>query len=154
MYEKISETPIREEKIKRLKAKILAEIDKRLEILKKYLAENQEFIMEDFEYCITESFVLLKLKEYVEYEYSFQTYEAKYPEYDKIVYRVSDRELEVWLQDDYYFIGGFLVDVEENQGNVFPLLNDHYFGYRFTNIFDYIHYDEKIKKQKEVESDE
>ena len=66
---------------------------------------------EDFELFIKESFAMLYLKQYVEKEYSFMSFEAKYYNEDIVIYMVSDRELEVWLQDDYSFLYHFLYDI-------------------------------------------
>lgn len=40
-------------------------------------------------------------------------------------------------------IYNYLDKAEENEYNVFPLLNDKFFGYEFLNSFDYILYDER-----------
>ena len=62
---------------------------------------------------------------------------------DIVVYVVSERSLNVWMRKDYNFIYNYLDKAEENEYNVFPLLNDKFFGYEFTNSIDYILYDER-----------
>lgn len=145
MSEKISDMPIREDKVKRLKTKILTEIEKELEIIK---MEMNEYLSNDnvFDYLVKRSFALLYLKQYIEKEYTFMSYE--YQDKDIIIYMVSDKYLEIWLQEDYSFVFNFLFEAEENGFNIFPLLTDHYFGYHFTNIFDSILYDKKMEEQK------
>lgn len=145
MREKISDMPIREDKVKRLKTKILTEIEKELEIIK---VEMNEYLSNDdvFDYLVKRSFALLYLKQYIEEEYTFMSYE--YQDKDIIIYMVSDKYLEIWLQEDYSFVFNFLFEAEENGFNIFPLLTDHYFGYHFTNIFDSILYDKKMEEQK------
>ena len=145
MREKISDIPIREDKVKRLKTKILTEIEKELEIIK---MEMNEYLSNDdvFDYFVKRSFALLYLKQYIEKEYTFMSYE--YQDKDIIIYMVSDKYLEIWLQEDYSFVFNFLFEAEENGFNIFPLLTDHYFGYHFTNIFDSILYDKKMEEQK------
>lgn len=147
MYEKISNIPIRKDKVKRLKTKILTEIEKELNIIKtnmdKYMSNDDAF-----DCLIKRSFAILCLKRYVEREYTFMSYEAQYPNKDIIIYVVSDKDLEIWLQKDYCFVLNFLFEAEENKFNVFPLLTDRYFGYHFTNIIDSILYDEKMEEQK------
>ena len=134
MYEKISNEAIRLEKVKKLKEKIAIEIDERITI---YKSEMQSDISEnDFNYCVKNIFVLLELKEYLDRDTSFMSYEVKDYDKDIVVYMISDRDLTIWLQNDYFFVINFLNKVEENRYNVFPLLNDKYFGYNFTNIFD------------------
>ena len=80
MKEKISEIPIREEKIKKLKTKILAEIDKRAkrihEEMKQYLINNEN-VLDDWNFMITEEFSLLRLKEFIEQPGLFQSFEER-----------------------------------------------------------------------------
>ena len=149
MYEKISEIPIREEKIKKLKEKILADIDKHLERNRqdmKILLTNNENIMQDWDFIVTQEFTLLRLKDFIKNEYTFWSIEARYEEEDIIVYQVSDRDINIWLQDDYRFVNSFLDKMElEGYCDVYQILNYRYFGYEFTDIFDEIKYDEKMK---------
>ena len=149
MYEKISEIPIREEKIKKLKEKILADIDKHLERNRqdmKIFLTNNENIMQDWDFMISQEFTLLRLKDFIKNEYTFWSIEARYEEEDIIVYQVSDRDINIWLQDDYHFVNSFLDKMElEGYCDVYQILNDRYFGYEFTDIFDEIQYDERMK---------
>lgn len=141
MYEKISEIKKREEKVKKLKEKIFMEIEQWLNSIKEIIKVNAS--EEDFNYCIEESFALLKLKQYLKQETSFMDCEAKYYDEDIIIYTISDKNLSIWLQKDYSFIVNFLCKAEEEEFNIFPLLNDRFFGYQFTNILDSILYDKK-----------
>ena len=63
MHEKISEIPIREEKIRKLKEKILAEIDKYLvrnrRDMKVYLTDNED-VIEDWNFMVTQEFSLFR----------------------------------------------------------------------------------------------
>ena len=149
MYEKISEIPIREEKIKKLKEKILADIDKHLarnqRDMKVYLTDNEDAI-EDWDFMVTQEFTLLRLKDFIKNKYTFWSTEARYETKDIIIYKISDRDLNIWLQDDYYFVDSFLSKIElDGYCDVYQILNDRYFGYEFTDIFDEIKYDEKMK---------
>lgn len=144
MYEKISDEIVRREKIRKLKEKIILEIEKRISNYKKGLQSNIED--ELFNYYIKEFFVLLELKQYLESDYCFMGYEAKYNDKDIVIYMVSDRNLGIWLQEDYSFVENYLLKAEEAGYNIFSILNDKYFGYNFTNIFDSILYDEKQRK--------
>lgn len=144
MYEKISDEIVRREKIRKLKEKIILEIEKRISNYKKGLQSNIED--ELFNYYIKEFFVLLELKQYLESDYCFMGYEAKYNDKDIVIYMVSDRNLDIWLQKDYSFVENYLLKAEEAGYNIFSILNDKYFGYNFTNIFDSILYDEKQRK--------
>lgn len=149
MYEKISEIPIREEKIRKLKEKILAEIDKYLvrnrRDMKIYLIDNED-VIEYWDFMITQEFSLLRLKEYIENDNTFWLFEERYNDKDIIIYQVSDRKLNIWLQEDYNFVSHFLYKIEfEGFSDVYKILNDRYFGYEFTSIFDEIQYDERMK---------
>lgn len=149
MSEKISEIPIRKKKIKKLKAKILEEIDKYTkrihENIKQYLVNNEN-VLEDWNFTITEEFSLLRLKEFIEEPETFQSFEARYDDKDIIIYQVSDENLNVWLQEDYDFTFNFLCKViHEGFYDVYEILNDRFFGYEFTNIIDKIQYQERLK---------
>lgn len=152
MYEKISEIPTREEKVKKLKEKIYREIKKISECvreeMKTFATEINEGELGDWDFLITREFCLLKLKEFIDEESAFQSYEAKYYDRDIIIYQISDDTLNIWLQDDYNFALNFLCKIEhEGYADVYQLLNNRYLGYEFTNIFDEIAYKEKMKKQ-------
>lgn len=144
MYEKISDEIIRIKKVKKLKRKILSEID---DLLSKYRNGLYENLSDrGFEFFVRRSFALLELKKYVETEYSFMSYEVKDYKNDIVVYIVSDKDLNVWLQEDYSFAISFLIQAEDVDYNVFQLLNDKYLGYNFTNMCEYILYDKKQDK--------
>lgn len=144
MYEKISDEIVRREKIRKLKEKIMSEIEKEIRNCKKELQSNIQD--KDFDYCIRDSFALLELKRYIENDNCFMRYEAKYNDKDIVIYMVSDKDLDIWLQKDYSFVENYLLKEEEAGYNIFPILNDKYFGYNFTNIFDSILYDKKQRK--------
>ena len=144
MYEKISDENIRVEKVQKLKRKILSEIDDILSKYKNGLSENLND--RGFEFCVRRSFALLELKKYVENEYSFMSYEVKDYNNDIVVYMISDKDLNILLQEDYSFAISFLVEAENVDYDVFQILNDKYFGHNFTNICESILYDEKQNK--------
>ena len=149
MNEKISNKSIREDKVKRLKERALTEIADEFNLIKR---DMREHISNDkaFDFLVKRSFALLNLKEYIESDYAFQSCEAKFPNEDVIIYTVSSKDLDIWLQTDYSFVHNFLLKAEDCGYDVFSLLNDHYFGYNFTNIFDIILYDKKMKEQEEL----
>ena len=113
--------------------------------MKVYLTDNED-VIEDWDFIISQEFTLLRLKDFIKNEYTFWSIEARYEEEDIIVYQVSDRDINIWLQDDYRFVNSFLDKMElEGYCDVYQILNDRYFGYEFTDIFDEIKYDEKMK---------
>lgn len=74
------------------------------------------------------------------------SYEAKDYNKDIVVYVILDKNLNIWLQEDYSFTISFLTRAESVNYDVFQLLNDRYFGYNFTNICESILYDERQEK--------
>ena len=74
-------------------------------------------------------------------------YAARYEDSDVIVYSVSVKDLDIWIQEEYSFVTNFLLAAKEHKYNVFPLLNDHYFGGSFTNVIDSVLYDKKQKRR-------
>lgn len=142
MSENKSEKPIREDKIKRLKEKVLAEIANELKLIKR---DMRSYMSNDkaFDFLVKQSFTLLNLREFIESEYAFQSCEAEYE--DVVVYTVSSKDLDIWLQDDYSFTHNFLIRAEDCGYDVFSLLNNNYFGYNFTTIFDTILYDKRLE---------
>lgn len=143
--EKLSEKEIRDKKIVQLKEKIKKEIEEKIldnkQYMKAYLEEND---FDTWNLLITETFALLKLKEYVELNTSFNMIETCIPEKDIIIYTISIDLINLWLQDEYKFVNQFLLNMEYDEiKNVFTMLNEKYFAYEFTNIFDIILYKQK-----------
>ena len=155
MNEKISDKPIREAKIKRLKEKILKEIEEELERGKRDLTYDLTNGIEDeyeFKYVIHTMHYLYKLREFVNWEHSFNMIYAEYYNFDIVIYAVSMREIDIWLQDDYNFVTQFLFNVNYDDNVIVEhMLNDEYLGINFTNIFDAIAYDEKQKTKNGVD---
>lgn len=153
MNEKISETPIREEKVRRLKIKILQEIEeisyKIKEDIKQYLI-NEENDLEFWENLILDEFSLLKLKTFIESQKAFQSIEAQYKDKDKdiVIYCVCDDDLNIYLQENYNFVRNFLYEVENNEFyNISSMLNDRFFGHGFISILDRILYAQNRSKK-------
>lgn len=148
MNEKISNIPIREDKVRKFKMKVYAEIEKELNATKEELKVCTIDGDDDFDFLVNRSFALLNLKKYISDGRTFMEWEAKYPAHDIIIYKVSDECLNVWLQDNYFFVWNFLGRAEECEYDVFSILNDEYFGRKFTNLFDFILYEKKMKSQE------
>ena len=140
MIEKIPDQTQREEKVTKLKEKILKEIDSLLVRFKKTAEADSS--MEAFEFAVENSFALIKLREYINNPASFNQMGNK-------GYIISDSHIDMWFQEDYTFAFNFLVKTEENDYNVFPLLNDKFFGLYFTNIIDAAIYKQKLQKSYE-----
>ena len=150
MNEKISEKPIRDEKIKKLKEKIYSEIDnitKRTRremraLLSEGIDKNEE-LKKDWDFLVTREFCLARLRDFIADNSAFQTIEAEYPDLNVVIYQVSDEYLNVWLQEDYDFALSFLSEIEFGKVyDVYEILNDWYFGYEFVSAFEVIKYRE------------
>lgn len=137
MIEKILETQ-REEKVAKVKKKILNEIDS---LLKRYKAETAQtdFSMEDFEFVVKNSFILIKLRDYICNPASFNQMWNK-------GYIISDLHIDIWLQEDYTFAFKFLCNAEEHDYNIKSLLNDNFFELYFTNIVEEALYEQNYIK--------
>jgi hypothetical protein len=122
-----------------LKEKILAEIKEEHELLRFWMSKDSE----NFDCYVERYYQIAQLKNYIMEEYTFWSYEAMDEEYDYVVYQVSEKTLDIWLQDDYNFVIAFMIEAQDNSWALFGMLNDRYFGYQFTNIFDEIAYDIK-----------
>lgn len=143
--EKLSEKEIRDKKIVQLKEKIKKEIEEKIldnkQYMKAYLEEND---FDTWNLLITETFALLKLKEYVELNTSFNMIETCISEKNIIIYTISIDLINLWLQDEYNFVNQFLFNMEYDEiKDVFTMLNEKYFAYNFTNIYDIILYKQK-----------
>lgn len=141
MNAKISDENIRQEKVNKLKEKILTEIKERINYCKKNMQLN--ISDNNFEHYTKEVFALLNLRDYIKSKYCFMDFEIKREKEDFVIYMVQDEDLDIWLQDDYHFTINFLIKAEECGYNIFQFLNDKYFGYRFTDIHDKIMHTEK-----------
>lgn len=138
MFEKISDEPKRKNKIEKLKQKISKEINEKLRENMNETTENMS--IDDLVFIVKQSFALVELKEYID-NHPFMDYESKNHNKDVVVYVVQEKDLDIWLQDDYSFVQNYLLEARKLNYDVFQMLNDHYFGYEFTNIFDSILYD-------------
>ena len=86
---------------------------------------------------IKEEFAMIKLQEYLDYEYSFMDYTAKYYDKDIIIYYIDIDLINIWLQDTFNFVNNYLDKVDENNyNNILSILNDKYLGNGFTSVFD------------------
>lgn len=152
MYEKISVSPARREKVNRVKTKILSEIDIMSQNIREditaFSSEINEEDLVDWNLLIAREFNLSRLREYIGEDNTFMDYHAKYGETDTIIYIVSDMDLNIWLQENYNFPFNLLCKMEEEKlYDVFPLLDDEFFGYEFTSIYDRARYEMKMDRE-------
>lgn len=124
----------RDEKIAKLKKKILNEIDS---LLERYKAEASQ--AESFEFAVKNSFALIKLRDYINNPVSFNQIWNN-------GYIISDLHIDMWLQEDYSFAFNFLYIAEEHNYNIIPLFNDIFFELYFTDIVDEALYKQKLQK--------
>lgn len=150
-YEKISDESKRQEKVNRLKSKILTDINKKIDVCKREL-HSDATSDEDYSFWVYRYFYLLELKKYIEDKYTFMCWTYEYKDKDIRIYIIKDLYLDIWLQDDYPFVNTFLYNLEFeteikcNYSNIYSYLNDNYFGYNFTDIVDEVLYKQKLQK--------
>ncbi len=150
MEEKVINVCNREEKVKKLKKKILLEIDKMIKDVREnmamFLIEGEE--LGNWDFLITREFNLYSLRKYIEEESTFLHYQLKYGE-SIVIYTVNDTLLDIWLQDDYNFPFKLLSMIkEENICDISSFLNDDFFGYEFTSIFERTIYELKMRENQ------
>ena len=148
MYEKISDIENRQILVNELKNKINKEINikrKNHNELYKY-NDDKDYVINQI---IKEEFAMIKLQEYLDYEYSFMDYTAKYYDKDIIIYYIDIDLINIWLQDTFNFVNNYLDKAtEHNYNNILSILNDKYLGNGFTSVFDTALYKEKNKNIK------
>ena len=146
MYEKISDESKRQEKVNKLKSKILANINKKIDVCK-FELHSDTTSDEDYSFWVYRCFYLLELKKYIEAKYTFMCWTYECEDKDIRIYVVNDLYLNIWLQDDYSFVNTFLYNLEFetevkcNYSNMYSYLNDNYFGHNFTSILDVARYE-------------
>lgn len=148
MYEKISDIENRQILVNKLKNKINKEINikrKNHNELYKY-NDDKDYVINQI---IKEEFAMIKLQEYLDYEYSFMDYTAKYYDKDIVIYYIDIGLINIWLQDTFNFVNNYLDKAaEHNYNNILSILNDKYLGNGFTSVFDTALYKEKNKDIK------
>lgn len=148
MYEKISDIENRQILVNKLKNKINKEINikrKNHNELYKY-NDDKDYVINQI---IKEEFAMIKLQEYLDYEYSFMDYTAKYYDKDIVIYYIDISLINIWLQDTFNFVNNYLDKAaEHNYNNILSILNDKYLGNGFTSVFDTALYKEKNKDIK------
>lgn len=148
MYERISDIENRQILVNKLKNKINKEIKiqrKNHNELYKY-NDDKDYVINQI---IKEEFAMIKLKEYLDYEYSFMDYSIKYYDKDVVIYYIDIDLINIWLQDTFNFVNNYLDKADEhNYNDILSILNDKYLGNEFTSIFDTALYKEKNKDIK------
>lgn len=115
---------IRVAKVKKLKSKLLTEIHDVLDEYKLKLASD--ITDDDFEVYVKESFALMALQQYLESSNSFMTWEVKY--HDFVIYNVTDKCLDIWLDTSYPFIDTYLKIAKKVNYNMVKILHDEDFA--------------------------
>lgn len=142
MAEKISESHVREEKVRKVKEKILTEIKKEQERAKWLMQHGNKSMFDVF---VEEYYHLMQLKNYMENKNSFSECETMVKDNDYVVYTVATVNIDIWLQENYNFTRNFLSEVEERPWALYEMLTDEYFGYHFTSILEKAMYDQQNK---------
>ena len=105
MYEKLSDQPKRNKKIKKLINKITKEIDKNLNDIKIFIIDSEWD--DHFYQLIEKGFILIKLKEFIT-QNRFNDFTMSDAETDKIVYIIPINIIDIWLSPDYNFVNHFI----------------------------------------------
>lgn len=147
MNERISDRASRAEKVQRLKKIISSELEWKQNNVKTLL--QRDLSAEDYVFTINDAFALVKLKEFLQEDTSFMRVIAANQDQDVVIYNVSDEDLNIWLQDDYPFVGKFLMQAAERGYDIFSMLNDQYFGTEFTSVIEHLLYEE-MQKEGEI----
>jgi hypothetical protein len=151
MYEKISETAIRQSKINALKTKIRKEIEKYTSSIRenmKILLKQEIINTEMWDYCVNVAFFLTQLTEFVDWEGAFQNKEAENPNEDIVVYTISIDEIDIWLQENFNFVSHLLSVIEHDNGfaNIAGYLDDRFLSRGLLNIVERTLYEQKQPK--------
>ena len=143
--EKISDFPKRKEKVKRLKEKILFELGREMRLAKRDMLTwlMEEYEEEEFNFLLKVNVALMELKSFVEQENSFMRYTYQNDEEDIIIYCISEEKLDIWLQDGYSFVSNYLLKIYDHEYQMTPFVDEEYFAYNFTNLFDIALYHKK-----------
>lgn len=151
MYEKISESAIRQDKINALKTKIHNEIEEYTASIR----ENMKILLEEeiinpdmWDYCVCVAFFLTQLTEFVDWKNAFQNKEAEFPKEDAVVYTISVDEIDIWLQEEFNFVSHLLSVVKYDDGfaNIAGYLDDRFLSRGLLNIVERTLYEQKQPK--------
>ena len=118
----------RQNKVKKIKERILEEIEKEKSFYISTFKENVDYSAKMI--CL-----LIFLKEYVLKDETFS--EHFYCD-DKLIYIISDNTLNMLLTYNFSIVNNWLTNLEDN-GGIFDLdnyLNDNYFEHHFFSIFE------------------
>lgn len=151
MYEKISETAIRQSKINALKTKIRKEVEERtyrVQASMRMLLEQETRNAEEWGYCVNLAFFLTQLTEFISWEGAFQNKEVEYPNEDIVVYTISIDEIDIWLQENFNFVSHLLSVIEHDNGfaNIAGYLDDRFLSRGLLNIVERTLYEQKQPK--------
>lgn len=159
--EKYSEEYIRIEKINKIKERILKDIEKEENTLKKYINaaiyhknNNIQSKEEEWFSMIIEEYALLCLKEYILKPDTFLEFYKMSEEEDYIIYVIPDKYLNIWLQENYPFVSNFIgviTEEKDSHKSLHHILNDTYFSNQFMSAVEIIYYQTKMKEDHELE---
>ena len=150
---KLSEKHLREEKVERLKTKILGEIKTIqadcLDVLEVFLQNKNSVDVDFIENEISTYFCLMQLKRCLESPGMFMQCTMINDLTDTITYIINDKTLDIWLQDNYSFTSQYLTIIEGRPLFMVSVFDEYYLAYNFTNTFDRIAYNKKMEEKKD-----
>lgn len=147
--EKLSDQEVRIKLINKFKEKIFKEIEKNmkndLQLIKSYTYSDIENMESDqyneFKYLSKKISICLFMREWI-MKNSFMSTIKVSEEDDCVIYKISSRHLELWLQDDYDFMWNLI----DRFGYDTLHLTDEMLENKFTSIIDEALFTEKKKR--------
>ena len=143
---KISEEHIREAKIARLRDKIAKEYKEEVKTLRTNIQRDD--VWEDAMLCLHAFYCLNIWIHEHDFMIALDVDEA----HDYIVYPISDKIIDMLLDEDIHISDYYLAAVAHNHDLKYSVgcLTDSFFAHQFFSCVDHCIYDNKLKKQQET----
>lgn len=143
MSEKLSEMPIRQEKVNQLKTKLLGEVSEELNHYFEMLHENKYDVGDKHaKKIITRMHNLYELQTFLNWDGAFMYTHNVYENLDEIVYELSSNTLD-WMLQEEFLLSHILFRIEDSKAPVEAVLSDTFFQYEVFGVFDKIEWDKK-----------
>ena len=152
--EKISEKHLRLAKVQKLREKILYEIECLSNYYKeelKVFCQDDELLSKFLDKFALEHTKLVCLKRFVNSETFFMNIIASDPSCDVVIYTISDKHLDMFLEEKFLFTQKFLEKVANASiTKLDTYLDDFFFNFKFISTMEEILYDNKLKEVDDV----
>lgn len=136
MSEKLSERPIRQEKVGHLKARLIEQINELLRDDIEALGRDRLGVDDSFaRTVIDEAHTLYVLRDYLNVDSVFMRAHAIYESQDEIVYRINENTIDWMLREDN-LLNSILFHIERCGKCAEVVLNEEFFEYTVFGIMD------------------